>query len=206
MSNLPNTRTPGQLHVNAEGFIVRDHAPHPTRSAIVRFFEKVRVSSIVSNGANGPCWDWIGCKSRNGYGQFKVDARRGSTRKTGPHVYAYEYFVGAIPDGFEVHHLCYVRHCCNPLHLALMSHRDNVTDADSITPPAINAQKTECSRGHSLSGSNLHIKPNGSRQCRACNALRQREFQAKRKARITNAGDATESSLSDAPRIRLFVD
>ena len=36
----------------------------------------------------------------------------------------------------------------------------------------VNARKTHCKRGHPLSGENLAIGTNGSRQCRACAKIR----------------------------------
>ncbi len=36
----------------------------------------------------------------------------------------------------------------------------------------VNARKTHCKRGHPLSGANLAIAANGSRQCRACAKIR----------------------------------
>lgn len=166
---------------NAEGFLVRDHCPHPTTAAVIRFLEKIRVGQ-VSTVLDSPCWNWQGCKSRNGYGQFKVEARRGMTRKTGPHVFAYEYFIGPVPEGFDVHHRCYNRACCNPLHLEAVSHRKNMLDGDAQTIPSVNAQKTHCTSGHLLAGDNLHITRQGARFCRACNARRQRDFQARKRA------------------------
>ena len=36
------------------------------------------------------------------------------------------------------------------------------------------SQRRSCSRGHPLSGNNAYIRPNGRRDCRICNAERQR--------------------------------
>lgn len=171
------------MRKNHEGQTVRESAPRATHSAIGRFLSKLLVGSVRMDEYGNkltPCWIWTGCQSRNGYGQFKVDGRRSSTVRKGPHVFAYEYFIGPVPDKHEVHHTCYNRACCNPLHLEAVSHRDNVTDRASATFVARNAHKTHCAHGHELSGANLRQRP-GRRACRACNAKRQREFQARRK-------------------------
>ena len=41
-------------------------------------------------------------------------------------------------------------------------------------------RKTECLRGHPLSGANLYITPRGTRQCRACNRMRQRDYMSRK--------------------------
>jgi hypothetical protein len=35
----------------------------------------------------------------------------------GAHRVSYEHYVGPIPKGLEIDHLCRVRHCVNPAHL-----------------------------------------------------------------------------------------
>ena len=59
----------------------------------------------------------------NGYGAMKVDGKT-----VGTHRLAYEAFKGPIPDGLLVMHSCDNRRCCNPGHLSVGTHRDNVMD------------------------------------------------------------------------------
>lgn len=168
---------------NAEGLTVRQQSPKPTHSAIGRFLKKLLLGSQrlgLDGSPLSPCWDWQGCTGPNGYGQFKVDGRRDSTVRQGPHRFAYEYFTGPVPDGFEIHHICYNRRCVNPLHLEAVTHKANLLDNAAKTFAARNASKTHCSHGHELAGENLY-QYQGRRSCRACNARRQREIQARRK-------------------------
>jgi hypothetical protein len=44
------------------------------------------------------------------------------------HRFAYEYFVGNIPDGLHVLHECDNSLCANPDHLRLGTHDDNMAD------------------------------------------------------------------------------
>jgi hypothetical protein len=44
------------------------------------------------------------------------------------HRVMYEIAKGPIVDGYEVAHVCDVRHCVRPTHLVLMTHAGNVAD------------------------------------------------------------------------------
>lgn len=110
----------------------------------------------------GPCWLWTGLLADNGYGRFG---------KRYVHQVAYERWVGPIPDGMELDHLCRVRHCANPAHLEAVTHRENDLRSPH-TPAAVNARKTHCIRGHAFDEANTRVTPDGRRQCRACVAVR----------------------------------
>lgn len=162
------TNLGGRYIRNADGITVKRIKRKECRPAIIRFLEKVEVSEIQFYEGT-PCWIWKGCIApKTGYGQFKIDARRGA-QKSSPHRFSHEYFIGEIPDGHEADHLCKVRACCNPLHLEAVTVQ--------INRKRRNADKTHCKRGHPLSGDNLYIRPsNGARHCRACNALYAKTF------------------------------
>ena len=82
----------------------------------VRFMAKVKKTPS--------CWLWTGTQQRNSsYGQFW---RKGKLVR--PHRFAYEYFVGPIPDGLTIDHLCGVPLCVNPKHLFTGTQSDNVKD------------------------------------------------------------------------------
>lgn len=69
------------------------------------------------------CWLWPGSRTKDGYGQIRVgNAIRAVHRVT------YEARNGPIPRGMVVRHRCDVRECCNPDHLEVGTHEDNVQD------------------------------------------------------------------------------
>lgn len=150
------------------------------KSALDRFMEKV-----VWNGDPDECWTWEASKGPTGHGHFwLVPAVRGA------YVVSYEWFVGPIPHGLELDHLCENPSCVNPAHLEAVTHKENVLRGNS--PQALNARKTHCPKGHALSGRNLYLVPStGGRQCHACNKERvaryRREGRYKKNAEI--AGD-----------------
>jgi len=56
-----------------------------------------------------------------GYGHLHLPDGRNMAHR----IY-YERAHGAIPEGFELDHLCRVRHCVNPAHLEPVSHAENM--------------------------------------------------------------------------------
>jgi hypothetical protein len=47
------------------------------------------------------------------------------------HRHAHRAFIGPIPDGYDIAHLCHNRVCCNPAHLEAMSPADNIVQRDA---------------------------------------------------------------------------
>lgn len=152
---------------NADDLNVKRTQGRPTKPAFSRWVKFIRVSEIkLYNGS--PCWEWTGCKSKTtGYGQFKIDARRGA-KLSSPHRFAWEFFYGAIPDGYEVDHLCRNRTCCSPFHLEAVTPAENKRRRDETI--------TFCKAGHEFTSENTSYRPNGSRICKRCARKRSAEF------------------------------
>ena len=130
-----------------------------------RFRAKYRVNPETG------CWDWLGAKGGGDYGHMRMGGRAGG-RQVVAHRIAYELFKGPIPEGLEIDHACRNRGCVNPAHLDVMTHREN--GLRGISPPAVNARKTRCDRGHPLEGENLRIDYRGDRTCVTCARERER--------------------------------
>lgn len=73
----------------------------------------------------GDCWMWKNRVSGSGYGQFRLDPKKG--HQSASRV-SYLLTYGEIPDNAVVCHRCDFRACCNPAHLYLGNQSDNLID------------------------------------------------------------------------------
>ena len=131
-----------------------------------------RIMEKVIPEPNSGCWLYLGILDKDGYG--RVVPSRLSNLKRRPmsvHRIMYENFTGKpIESPLTIDHKCKVRCCCNPQHMEPVTNVVNVMRGESLF--AQNARKTECKRGHPLSGYNLRVNSKGERQCRACCCIR----------------------------------
>jgi hypothetical protein len=129
---------------------------------------------------NAGCWIWQSVISVNGYAHIGTD---GSTRSA--HRVSYEAFVGPIPEGMVIDHLCRNRACVNPEHLKPVDQRSNVMRSP-IALGAINAAKTHCAQGHPYDAGNTYVyaRPGTTiRVCRTCSRARTRAYQLRKQNR-----------------------
>lgn len=72
------------------------------------------------------CWPWVGGSLNEGYGCIRLGSSHG--RIVLAHRAAWAIANGPIPDGLFVLHHCDNPPCCNPAHLFLGTHQDNMDD------------------------------------------------------------------------------
>ena len=123
------------------------------------------LESIVRTDAG--CWEWTKTLNPLGYGRMAVGSRADGTRRlTTPHRASYEAFVGPIPDGADLDHLCRNKRCVNPAHLEPVTHSENLRRHYATV--------TTCPHGHAYDEANTYRDTSGKRRCRACMRERQR--------------------------------
>lgn len=138
---------------------------------IYRFVSKIKK---VTSG----CWEWTGATRPSGYGSITVN------RKTlRVHRHSYELFVGKIPDGLVIDHICRNRICVNPEHLEVVTSKEN--NLRGFSPSAINTTKTKCLRGHDFTEVNTLFRKNGGRACRECTRVYTRDWRKKKRLDTT---------------------
>jgi HNH endonuclease len=122
-----------------------------------------RLLKQITADPDSDCWLWTGYVDPAGYASIRVGGG-GSAELTVQRA-AYQLFVGPIPEGLTIDHLCRVRHCANPEHLEAVTMRENTLRGDTL--PARNAAKTHCLRGHPFDEANTGFQP-GGRYCLTC--------------------------------------
>lgn len=85
---------------------------------------KNRITRKVVVDPDTGCWNWKASLNSSGYGQLTENRVYWLS-----HRYAYEVYIGKIPDGLIVRHICHNTKCSNPDHLLVGTHLDNYNDS-----------------------------------------------------------------------------
>lgn len=128
------------------------------------------------------CWNWIGGKRPNGYGQIQQGGKGSPTMSA--HRASYTIHNGPVPEGKVIMHTCDNRGCVNPAHLIVGTYRDNMQDMHQkgrakpgrclgeasgkakLTDEMVRFIRANPQRGHKDLADELGVKPNTVRGVR----------------------------------------
>ena len=133
----------------------------PAGDPRINFFKNVEITST--------CWNWLGSKTKKGYGLFSMATGKYQHHTFLAHRLSLEFNGEKLSENLTVDHLCKNTSCVNPQHLEQVSLKENLLRGNSLS--AINARKEFCKRGHSLIGCRIKIANGGiQRICRVCSS------------------------------------
>lgn len=99
-----------------------DSLIHPVERLLMR--RRIRKDLLDT-----PCWEYMGPKTEFGHGMLSGDFNKeGKQVIQYAHRVAYTYWVGPIPKGMLVRHMCHNSWCFNPKHLRLGTYQENADD------------------------------------------------------------------------------
>lgn len=122
------------------------------------------------------CLVWQGKVDKQGYGRMYAYGQNSYLA----HRWAYENFVGPIPEGMQVDHLCRNPSCVNPSHLEAVTPLENTHR--SLIARGLPISVTHCVRGHAYDEANTRYLKRGWRACRACDRENQKRYREARRA------------------------
>lgn len=128
-----------------------------------------RFEARIIKTPNG-CWDWTGPLRGHRYAAFMVNGKNVMV-----HRWAYETYVGPIPEDHQIDHICTNTKCVNPEHLRPMLPYENVR-------AYWREQRGYCRNGHEMTPENVVWRQQGKvRHCRICSYWRLKRYADKNK-------------------------
>jgi hypothetical protein len=119
-----------------------------------------RTRNKISPRSYTDCWHWPKSKTTAGYGDVRYEGKHVLV-----HRLFYEKFIGAIPKGLTIDHLCRQKDCFNPKHMEVVTLKEN----------GLRAHQKKCILGHILIKENLYMN-----RCRECRKISDARWRAKR--------------------------
>lgn len=90
-----------------------------------RFWSKVKIHPF----AEDLCWNWLGNKTKKGYGALSVNGKKVSAHRVSYALFDREF---SIYSESHIDHLCLNKSCVNPCHLDKVTHRENIKRSKAL--------------------------------------------------------------------------
>lgn len=140
-----------------------------------RFYSKVAVP-----GTPNGCWEWTGAKDKTGYGRFKINGKAEMSHRV-----SHMIFIGDIPEGYDIDHLCRNTGCVNPEHIEAVTRQENylrgLGPSLAKQREPCNKFKTHCVNGHPRTVENTCFdEKRNAKRCRICKNNQMKEYRRKR--------------------------
>lgn len=142
------------------------------------------------------CWVWTGSKT-SGYGRIYLDKSQKFVHRV-----SYEHYVGPIPEGKHIDHLCRNRSCFNPDHLEPVTPQENTLRGESVGAKAV--RSGACGRGHARES--WGVKRGPRTECRLCRIVYLRVYAHHQRAGIDAPVDLDKVFAQKRLRLRYGVD
>lgn len=129
-----------------------------------RFLAKIEITE--------ECWLWTASCDGTGYGKISINGRLVPAHRA-----SYELFIGPIPEGLDLDHLCRVHRCVRPEHLEPVTRRENLIRGETIIATQVLVDR--CPQGHEYTPENIYRWSRQPTQ-RKCLTCRRERSKAKR--------------------------
>lgn len=116
-----------------------------------------RIASKITPEPMSGCWLWTHADNGVGYGVCWFEGKQVLTHRV-----VHQLFIGPIPVGYQVDHLCGNPSCVSPWHLEAVTPKVN-------TQRSRYSRRTHCNAGHQRWG----LRADGWRYCLECARLYQ---------------------------------
>ena len=140
---------------------------------IIRLHRRIDIRERLERNSVycGDCIIWCGSATPDGYGRVGRGGKKDGISPTiTAHRAAYLAYIGDIPNGLELDHVCQNRLCINPGHLEVVTHQENTRRAWVRRIPS-----THCKNGHLRTTENTY-SARGWQECKECQAITNKRY------------------------------